>query len=428
MNFLSLNVTGQGVITAVVMVGFTAVTLALIVNIIAKNSKKSTFVLSLLLVAIIVDLSALMEFINFSREDPNLALSTLAQAIDKIPHPLHVILGLASVGISIFSIYKVYKAEKDKINDFSIKEALESLPTGIAFVSEDNTIYLSNKIMHNLCKELTGKDLISGIDIWGELYRLKSSEKCVMKEENPAFILQGGKVWQFSKTVQKRRTGNYIEIKATDITELYNLGRNVGQMNELLLQQQARLEVLSGMIEQSTEEELTANMKVDFHDHFGSLLASTKQTLMQSEPIETKVIAGHLTKLSDIISGLAEGDKPNLSLHQIQAFGKKLGCEVTVEGDLPTDDENKTTILLCINEALINAYRHANADKLTVTITETDHKVNVTIQSKTKTPLTEITEGGGLTGLRQKVERSGGSFSVKADDEVTIFVQLGIRR
>ncbi len=425
MNFSSLTINGQGGIAAIVTIGFIAMTLALIINILAKSCKKNIFAISLLLLVTMVDLWALIAFIDFSRPSYEVVLSTVAIVVNYIPYPIHIILGLASVGTAAYSIYKVYKAEKDSINDFSIKEALESLPTGIAFTSSDNNIYLSNNIMHHLCKELTGKDLISGIDIWEELRKLRGSDKCVINEDNPAFMSERGKVWQFSRNFCKWHTGDYMEIKATDITELYKLGESTKQFSETLALRQERTKALTNIIEKSTAEEIAVNMKVGFHDNFGNLLTLTKEALRESpENEDVKVIAGYFAEITDIITDLASEKNQGLSLDQIISFSKKLGCEVVINGDLPADDENNATILLCINEALKNAYCHANADKVVVNLTQTKDEVNVIIHNETKDTQPEITEGGGLTGLRQRVEKSGGRFSIKADGGVTMEITL----
>ncbi len=425
MTFTSLTTNAEGIVAAIVTLGFLAVTLALITNITAKKNKETVGALSFLLFLITVDLTALIEFIDFSSPSDRTVFSPLAEMINAIPYPIHIILGIVSVWISVYSIYKAYKADKDSISGFTIKEALESLPTGIAFVSEDNTIHLSNKIMHNLCKELAGKDLISGIDIWGELCRLRSSNKCVIDEKHPAFKLNDGKVWQFSKTAQGWHTGDYIEIKATDITELYGLREHTREFGDALTHRQERLKALTTIIESSTAEEIAVTMKVGFHDNFGNLITLTKEMLRETpENGEIGDIAGRFAVIGDIITDLTSDQNQDLSLEEIQKFGERLGCEVVISGELSVDGEHKNTILLCINEALKNAYTHGDADKITVTINETTENITVTIHNETKTPLSEISEGGGLTGLRQRVEHAGGSFRIMTYDGVTMEIKL----
>ncbi len=425
MTFTSLTIDIQAYTSTIVFIGFIITTLALIINIIAKKNKKLILAISLLLFVIIIDLSSLIDAINFSRGDREFPLSKLSQSILTIPYQFQIILGICAVIIAIYSIYVVYKADKDNINDFSIKEALESLPTGIAFISNNNTIYLSNKIMHYLYKELIGKNLVSGVDILEELKKLENSNSCVTNGDNPVFILKDGTIWQFTKTLREWYTNNYIEIKATDITEFYNLQENTKKVNEVLKLRQERLKELTQKIEKTTEEEIAVNMKVDFHDNFGNLLTLTKEILRETPKSDRiEVITGYFTELSDIITKLASDNKESLSLEKIQIFGENLGCDIIINGDLPSDDEMKTTILLCINESLKNAYCHAGARKLTVDITQTIKTVDVEIHNETKEKLVKITEGGGLKGLRQRIENLGGKFNINAENGVRMKITL----
>ncbi len=425
LTFTSLAYNTQGYIMAVITISFVACILALITSITAKKGKSLPLALSFLLLAIIIDLSVLMELTYFQRTDGKIPLSSVAKKVNSIPYLFHIILGVGLILVAVYIIYKLYKKSQDNINDFAIKEALESLPTGIAFVSKNNNLYLSNNIMHKLWGELTGKDLINGTDIWEEVSTQKSSEICVINDDAPAFILRSGEVWQFSKTFRKWHSGNYFEIKATNITELYSLRNNTEQVSVVLTKRQERLKTLADIIVKNTEEELAVNMKVGFHDNFGNLLTLTKEILRETpEKDEVKVITGHFSKLSDIITDIASDKEQSLSIDQIILFGRKLGCEVIVNGELPTDDENKTTILLCINEALKNAYCHANANKLNINISQTAETVNVVIHNEAENTLPEITEGGGLTGLRQRVENIGGKLNIKAEDGVTMEITL----
>ncbi len=421
LTFTSLPNDTKGYVTAAVAVGFIALTLALITNIATKRDKGVSFVLSFALTIAFVDLAALIELINLVNQSGEPPISTVALLFNNIPFYLQLAVGLAATVASVFTIYNAFTHSKNTINDFSVKEALESLPSGIAFVSDSNDIHLSNQIMHKLWRELTGKELISGTDIWGALCKFKDSDKCVLDEDSPAFILQGGKVWQFARTLWE----NYTEIKATDITELYSLRQNNEQVGKTLTQRHKRLKALADIIEKTTEEETALDLKVGLHDNFGSLLLLTKQTLIQSTEVkDTKTVVGEWSKLPDMITGIATDEKSSMSLEEIVMLGEKLGCKLVVNGDLPSDHEQKTTILLCINEALKNAYRHANANKLTVSITENTETITVTLQNETKSRITEILEGGGLTGLRQRIENMGGAFSVKVENGVTIKLTL----
>lgn len=61
----------------------------------------------------------------------------------------------------------------------------------------------------------------------------------------------------------------------------------------------------------------------------------------------------------------------------------------------------------------IPSRKRKNRPKLIV-IEEDDQKVSAVITNNGRIPAGEIVEGGGLSGLRSKVEGSGGSMSVSS--------------
>ncbi len=425
MTFFSLSDTLKGYILAAVFICFITLILALVSHISLNKNKGTMQILVILSLIALIDLSALKELTSYWSEESASRSSDIAVFVDNIPYYNHIIFAVLGVGFSFYSIYKLYVVSSNTINEFSIKEAIESLPSGIAFMSPSNELYLSNRIMQDLCKKLTDKDLMSGTDLWEDLSKLKSSAQCVIGGNNPAFMLSDGKVWQFTRALCKWETGDYYEIKTTDITELYNLRRNTEEVNEVLSKQQIQLKNLTSMIEKNTEEEIAANMKVSFHDNFGNLLTLTKHTLQETTELdETKVLAKHFEQLSEIITDLASDKNQGVSYEEIITLGEKLDCKVILQGELPAQEEIKNKVLLCINEALKNAYLHANAKELIVTIGESEETVEVSIYNETKNILSNITEGGGLSGLRRQIEKMNGKFSINVENGVRINIVL----
>ena len=83
-------------------------------------------------------------------------------------------------------------------------------------------------------------------------------------------------------------------------------------------------------------------------------------------------------------------------------------------GKLP-DDESTAYLLTCaVRECVTNAVRYADASELYAVFTEDEGFATVTITNNGKLPESEIIEGGGLSTLRRRVERAGGSMSVQS--------------
>ncbi len=427
MTFLSLNDTAKSYIIALVMLAAIILLITVIANIVEK-SKKSHIILYLCLFFICVfNYALLVELNKYERLIYNSSLTSISVFVNSLPIYTYIIMNIFFILICVYSMFNIYKNGKNKINIFSVKEALENLPTGIAFMTNDIKLLLSNHIIHDLCKELTGKTLYDAQEFWRNITNLQNNENCVIKGEKPAYVLNDGRVFQFSKKLCIYDDEDFYEITATNITQLYELSENTRAVNEKLQQQQQRLKELTNMIEENVENGVALNMKINFHDNFGNLLTLTKKTLRESENIdEARTLVDYWQNLNSVIKELSSDDKHSLSLQQILIFAKKLGCEIIINGDIPEDEHNKTTTLLCINEMLKNAYRHANAQTLTVNITQEQGTIALNIQNETEHNLPEIKEGGGLFGLRQRVELAGGKMSMSCDNGVRMSVKMPI--
>ncbi len=422
---MPLNDVQKGYLIALATVNIIILLIALIMNLTGKKSKIRISVLSVMIFINMIYWAAAVEFGSVFPNYEGNSFSSAAQFVASIPFSVQMLWDAASIFFAIYSTYMAYKINRNSINKFSIKEALENLPSGIAFMSDDLGLYLSNNIIRKLCKELTGKPLQNANVFWADLLKLSDENICVIKGEAPAFILKNGEVWQFSKTsVSLQDSGSY-QIIGSDITELYNLSGNADRVNEKLFEQQERLKKINDIVEKNAQEEVTVNMKINFHDNFGNLLTLTKKTLRENADIDAaRAVAKYWDDLGSVITDLSSDGNTYLNLEQIILFGDKLGCKVFVNGEVPKDDKCKEITLLCINEMLKNAYRHAQAEKLMVDIIEANKSVVIKIHNEDKLYREKIEEGGGLLGLRQKIEHVGGKMDMTCNDGVTMTVVL----
>ncbi len=425
LKFLALNATAQGYMAAFMLLTYIVLLIAFIAELMGKKHIIRRSTLFLLIITSLLCFSAFMERIYFQNYRIEFELLEITRITDVIPLYIYIIGGVASITFAVYVIYDMFQYNKSTINRFSVKEAIENLPTGIAFMTKDIDLCLSNHIMNGLSKELTGKTLHSGEELWADILELQSQDTCVLNSKEPAFVLSTGEIWQFSKTTCTWNGENYEQIKATDITQLYKLSAHTKRVNEKLSKQQQRLKELTDRIEHNVEQQVTVNMKVNFHDNFGNLLTLTKKTLREKPDIdESRALIQYWEDLTDMIHELSSEDKHKLTLEQIKLFAAKLGFRLLIDGELPTEKHHRMTILLCINEMLKNTHRYANTDKLEVYIIQTEEMILMRIHNDDKNPPLKIKEGGGLLGLRQRIEQLGGEMKLSCERGVTMAVKL----
>ena len=83
-------------------------------------------------------------------------------------------------------------------------------------------------------------------------------------------------------------------------------------------------------------------------------------------------------------------------------------------GELPKQERVAYLLTCAVRECVTNAVRYADATELYVAFHETDEDASVAVTNNGNIPEHEIVEGGGLSTLRRRVERAGGTMSVQS--------------
>ena len=96
---------------------------------------------------------------------------------------------------------------------------------------------------------------------------------------------------------------------------------------------------------------------------------------------------------------------------------------VRIRGQEPTDGEAEllyTAMQVCLN----NAIQYAKATEISANIWENQDSYTVVIRNNGKPPEKGITEGGGLTNLRHRIENSGGKMTVQSLPRFSLAIEI----
>ena len=100
------------------------------------------------------------------------------------------------------------------------------------------------------------------------------------------------------------------------------------------------------------------------------------------------------------------------------------GVKVELSGVLPEDKKQNALCLMAAVECLVNGVRHADATTLYITVSESESEVFITYENDGARPTGDIVEGGGLSSLRNRAERLGGSMVAKATPRFSLTIIL----
>ncbi len=91
-----------------------------------------------------------------------------------------------------------------------------------------------------------------------------------------------------------------------------------------------------------------------------------------------------------------------------------------MEGELPQDTESAKLFADIAREAVSNAVRHGFASRIAIRLES--NKLIITDNGRGASG--EIKEGGGLSGMRHRLEQMGGKLTVNSSPEFEVVAEL----
>ena len=217
-------------------------------------------------------------------------------------------------------------------------------------------------------------------------------------------------VWQFEKSdVTDGKGSSYIRLMAADVTELHNALLMQEQENKQLRKDAMELAELSENAQAVAREKERLSAKSALHDSLAACLTVTKQ-----------YVGGNLKSVSheQIISewehSIAFRNMGKMTAKErLLSQAEKSGIKLRADG-VKLPDEYSDILYSAIVVTLNNAVQYAKATELHITVTQSENYYIISIGNDGIPPEKEIVEGGGLTNLRRKVEKTGGYMRVQS--------------
>jgi len=351
----------------------------------------------------------------------------------------------------LWLIRKAVKRRNELLIPRAVRETIDHLPGGLCFATPSGKPILTNHKMNDLVYKLTGQTVISMQSVWEELNRPEPANGCArpvrqwldglqadglqadglqadsQNNDSPdvSYILYpDGRIWRFSKKALADRQPHYIQLEATDITDLYRYTKELFENNQRLAEQNERLQsILANIVEINREKEIIS-AKMRIHDELGRSILTTKRHL-SNQTLEGN-IQGLIELWGSTIRGLEDyaltgADEETSPETELMKAADLIGCQIRFDGDRPNGRDASLLLYALVRESLTNAVRHAGANLLNVAIspTERGYHVEITDNGTDMPPgLAENcspAEGSGLRNLRRRLEQEGASLVVKHD-------------
>ncbi len=306
-----------------------------------------------------------------------------------------------------------------------IKEAFDSLPIAACFFDSNGIVCLVNHKMLSVGNTLFG----SGIQTLSELHMaLENPPKGIVRPNSklPVYYFPDGTALRFEeKSIISKSGMHYTQVTAADVTELMARRFELEKENARLEDANRRARQLYEKMPEIVRDEEILAIKMRVHDDIGHSILSARRALLTSESIdEIQKNAPVWEKAIQLLHSANNMPEPEDPIEYALKRSESIGVDLEIRGKLPDDKSQRYIFSLAIRECITNCVRHAGGTKVFVEAGTCGSLSEITITNNGSVPKKEITEGGGLSALRRRVEKSGGEMLVQSLPRFSLTVRL----
>jgi len=342
-------------------------------------------------------------------------------------------LGWAARGLAGF--LALARNRRRRLSPASIHEALDRMATGILFGPEGGGILIMNHPMQTLMAGLAGT-----LDLGGDaFFRFLADDpglgpwRVFADDDRLIFELANGRVWQFLRERFPARRGTYIQLTATDVTQLWHTARDLERENALLARRGDELADALRDMPAFTAAEQTSALRSAIHDIFGHRVALLLASLREHRRYDAEKLSHLIEEIREEIRSPAP-PPPWQRLDRLRDNLADIGVTITTRGALPRDPRTIAVFEDIIQEAATNAVRHGLATRIELDFAEEpgtqnaaeapagpasqspppspEAGIRLTIRDDGTAPAGPYKEGGGIPGMRQRLLTLEGRLTV----------------
>ena len=342
----------------------------------------------------------------------------------KIPYAFLFIMGICGYLFAGIQMFGIFKHRRNCLRENAIQESLDNLPSGIVFFDGNGMPKLMNRRMHQICMNLAGRD-IQNITELEEALSKPLKEQVFFDDDLKVYGFSDGSVWKFSeKEIITTGGDRFSQVLASEVSELYQSKVLLKRENQKLQEMSAAMKELSKNVVTLTREEETLSMKMRVHDNLGYSVLAAQRMLMRESEEDRDVFLSQWKQTLDLLNKDNESVEDEQLHRQVQDRANFLGVKIIYTGEKIWESHIFRLLDIILLEALSNCVRHAGASELYVKFGSAEHEWGVVITDNGQKPEKNIKEGGGLSGIRKRVEQCGGTLRICSDPIFSITVKI----
>ena len=392
-----------------------------------RRSRRAVLLSGLNLLAGLILFTVLMDCARYTYlSEPDPRYRPFQLVLFGLPWGMYAGIGAALAVLLAVILRNNWIYRRDHLTADSVRETLDLLPEGICISAPDGTVLLSNLRMNTVCRALTGSGLSDA-----NRFREQAEAEGEKQDSETLVRLPDGETRRFSEGKITENGKEYSLLTADDVTEQYKITEELREKNERLQDIQRRMKAVTELSGDMFVAREKADARAALHNQLGQVLLMGRYYLEHPDSTDGEMVRMTTREMNRFRLREAESlneaeDAPAGTdlLQQILSMIRGIGIRAEIDGKLPEEPARRTLLAVAVQECATNAVKHAEADRLTVHLEETENSLVIRITNNGKPPKEPVKESGGLLSLRRKAEEAGGEMTVESAPAFRLTIRI----
>ena len=299
-----------------------------------------------------------------------------------------------------------------QISSVSVKEAIDTLHTGLLFFRPEGDILLCNRRMDGLARLLTGQTLHNGRDFQRILEDGTLHGGCARESlgDQRVFRLHDASVWSITAHAIPLGRRACVLLIADDVTAQWDAVKHLAWQNKALEERGQELRHTIEHLRTICETEEIARSKGRVHDLLGQRISLLLRALRDGQQPDEILLLDFARNLPAALR-VDQAPSPARRLEVLQETFRGIDVLVEVQGTLPEDGMVSDNFAEIAVECVTNAVRHGYATRIQFHFFQNECW-RMTVTDNGIPPAGPIREGDGICGMRRRITRLGGTMEL----------------
>ncbi len=326
-------------------------------------------------------------------------------------------LSLVFLLLNSYYIYRLYNRRlASEPSRLTVKEAIDSLDSGVLFAKQNGEIILINQAMQRQLLAALGKVYWPAevIDFSAIPFDQSGRYRYVTSVQTTAF----------QHTNLPLGEAEYQQLTATDISEQW-------RMTEALAVKKRELEAAIATLTNSIDNIMTIcqeseyrQLEIAIHNQMSRSISLLLGALHQKKSIAKHDLLSFVDELSHGFTEHGQSRLTTITIADITANFKLLGVTINYNALPATSSKLYPVYGDIVREATSNAIRHGLASAITIDYARSEQGEKMTISNDGEVPNQPIRHGVGLTGMAAKLANLGAVMSIQTKPLFSIIIEL----